>query len=82
MAKAKYEKTRDRGIYKVINTSGSIHWMIDYYDPNRKRKRVTFKTLKVAREELAKRMSLIAENRYVDKKKEYTTTLGELAKGY
>jgi len=39
---------------------------IDYFDPNGKRIRKSFKKKKEAEEELGKRVSLIEENRYLD----------------
>jgi integrase len=53
-------------------------WQIDYFDPTGKRIRVSFKKKKEAEQELGKRVSLIGENRYLDVKKEYKTTLKEL----
>lgn len=57
-------------------------WQIDYIDPNGKRIRQSFKKKKDAEAELAKRVSLIAENRYLDVKREFKTTLGELVEKY
>jgi len=57
-------------------------WQIDYFDPNKKRIRITFKTKKEATAELGKRQSLMAEKRYLDIKKDYTTTLGQLIEKY
>lgn len=57
-------------------------WVIDYLDPQKKRIRKTFKTKKEAVAEYGKRKSLIAEGRYLDVKKEYKTTFGELLKKY
>ncbi len=45
-------------------------WQIDYIDPNGKRVRVSFKKRKDAEAELGKHVSLIAEGRYLDIKKE------------
>ena len=50
-------------------------WQIDYFDPHGKRVRKSFKKKKDAEAELGKRVSLIAERRYLDVKKEYKTTL-------
>lgn len=58
------------------------NWQIDYFDPHGKRIRKSFKKKKEAEAELGKRVSLIAENRYLDVKKEYTSTFGELVKKY
>ncbi|MGD0401314.1 MAG: site-specific integrase [Syntrophobacteraceae bacterium] len=57
-------------------------WQIDYFDPTGKRVRKSFAKKKDAEAELAKRVSLIAEKRYLDVKKDYTTTLDELLKKY
>jgi len=57
-------------------------YQIDYFDPDGKRVRKSFKKKKDAQAELGKRVSLIAEGRYLDVKKEYNTTLGELVDKY
>jgi integrase len=57
-------------------------YQIDYFDPSGKRIRETFKKKKDAEAELGKRISLIAENRYLDVKKDYKTPFGELLKKY
>lgn len=57
-------------------------YQIDYFDPTGKRVRKSFKKRKEAEAELGKRVSLIAEGRYVDKKKECVTTLNKLLKKY
>ena len=57
-------------------------WQIDYLDPNGKRIRVMFKKRKDAEAELGKRVAMIAEGRYLDKKREYTTTMKELVETY
>jgi len=57
-------------------------YQIDYFDPTGKRVRKTFKRKKDAEAELGKRVSLKAEGRYLDVKKECVTTLGELIKKY
>jgi hypothetical protein len=57
-------------------------WQIDYTDPNGKRIRKAFKQKKEAEAELAKRVSLIAEGRYLDIKKDLKITLGELVEMY
>jgi len=59
-----------------------VSWQIDYLDPNGRRVRRSFKKKKDAEAELGKRVSLIAENRYLDVKKDYTTTLEELIEKY
>lgn len=58
------------------------NYEIDYYDPNKRRVRQIFKKRKEAVKELAKRESLIAENRYLDVKKENTTSLEEVLAEY
>lgn len=62
--------------------TGKATWQIDYFDPNGKRIRLTFKKRKDAEAELGKRVSLIAENRYLDMKKDYKTTIGQLIEKY
>ena len=57
-------------------------WLIDYRDPKGKRIRVSFGKKKDAEAELGKRVSLIAEKRYLDVKREFTTTLKQLARKY
>lgn len=57
-------------------------YQIDYFDPDGKRIRKSFKKRKDAEAELGKRISLKAEGRYLDVKKDYTTTLGELLSKY
>ncbi|MBW1754016.1 MAG: Arm DNA-binding domain-containing protein, partial [Deltaproteobacteria bacterium] len=57
-------------------------YQIDYFDPNGKRIRKSFKKKKDAEAELGKRVSLIAEGRYLDVKKDYKTTFGELLDKY
>jgi integrase len=59
-----------------------VSWQIDYLDPNGKRIRQSFKKKKDAEAELGKRVSLKAEGRYLDKKVEYTATLGEAIERY
>ncbi len=71
----------ERGIYRVENKDGSISWMIDYLNPDKKRVRVTFSTKKEAVQERAKRIAMIAEGEYstfVKKKKNYSATFGKL----
>jgi len=58
------------------------NWQIDYFDPHGKRVRKTFKKRKDAEAELGKRVSLIAEGRYLDVKKECKTTLGQILEKY
>jgi integrase len=57
-------------------------YQIDYLDPHGKRVRLSFKKKKDAVAELGKRVSLIAENRYLDVKKDFKTTLKELLEKY
>jgi len=57
-------------------------YQIDYFDPDGKRVRKSFKKRKDAEAELGKRVSLIAEGRYLDVKKEYKTTLKEVLDKY
>lgn len=57
-------------------------YQIDYFDPAGKRVRKTFKKKKDAEAELGKRVSLKAEGRYLDVKKDCVTTFGELIKKY
>src|SRR5208283_5136555 len=57
-------------------------WQIDYFDPTGKRVRKSFAKKKDAEAGLAKRVSLIAGKRYLDVKKDYTTTLDEVLKKY
>lgn len=57
-------------------------YQIDYFDPAGRRIRQTFKKKSDAEAELGKRVSLKAEGRYLDVKKECKTTLGELLKKY
>jgi len=57
-------------------------YQIDYFDPTGMRIRRSFKKKKDAEAELAKRISLRAEGRYLDIKKDFTTTLVELLDKY
>jgi integrase len=57
-------------------------YQIDYFDPEGKRIRKSFKKKKDAEAELGKRVSLIAEGRYLDVKKEYKTTLEDILTKY
>lgn len=68
---------------KIISAqTGKATWQIDYLEPDGSRVRKNFKKKKDAEAELAKRISLKAENRYLDVKREYTTTLSELTGKY
>lgn len=58
---------------RTSSKTGKVSWQIDYFDPTGKRVRQSFKKKKDAEAELGKRVSLIAENRYLDVKKDYTT---------
>jgi len=76
---------RERGIYRIENKDGSVSWMIDYLNPDKKRVRLTFSTLKQAREERAKRLGLIADGEYsdfVEKKEKSDKTLKMLIEAY
>ena len=78
-------KKIDRGLYRVENKNGSVSWMIDYLNPDKKRIRKTYGTKKQAQEELNKRRALMAEGEYsvfVEKRKAQTKTFGELVKLY
>ncbi|MBN1829831.1 MAG: site-specific integrase [Deltaproteobacteria bacterium] len=59
-------------------------YQIDYFDPNGMRVRQSFRKRKDAEAELAKRVSLIAENpkRYLEIAKSTTTTFDELVRKY
>jgi integrase len=57
-------------------------YQIDYLDPHGKRVRLAFKKKKDAVAELGKRVSLIAEKRYLDVKKDYKITFEELLEKY
>ncbi|MCG2777439.1 MAG: tyrosine-type recombinase/integrase [Desulfobacterales bacterium] len=69
---------------KVTRVEGKegVSWRIDYFDPKGKRVRRMFKKKKDAEAELGKCVSLIAENRYLDVKKDYTTKFEELIERY
>jgi integrase len=59
--------------------------MIDYLNPDKKRIRKTFSTKKEAVEERAARIHMMANGEYgkfVEKKKDYTSTFGDLIKLY
>ena len=57
-------------------------YQIDYIDPHGKRVRLSFSKKKDAEAELGKRVSLIAEKRYLDVKKDYKSALEELLEKY
>lgn len=57
-------------------------YQIDYFDPTGKSIRKTFKKKRDAEAELGKRVSLKAEGRYLDVKKDCVTTMKELIKKY
>jgi len=57
-------------------------YQIDYFDPTGQRIRKSFKKKKDAEAELGKRVSLIAEGRYLEVKKDCIATLGELIATY
>ena len=67
---------------RISSKTGKVSWQIDYFDPTGKRIRKSFKKRKDAEAELGKRFSLIAENRYLDIKKDYKSTLTELLDKY
>ncbi|UCF85809.1 MAG: site-specific integrase [Desulfobacteraceae bacterium] len=69
---------------KVTRVEGKkgVSYRIDYFDPNGKRVRKMFKKKKDADAELGKRVSLIAEGRYLDVKEDCKTTLKELLDKY
>ena len=69
------------GVSMAIRKSGDS-WQIDYLDPGGKRVRQSFPTRKEATAEHGKRVSLMAEGRYLDVKPESKTTLAELCKQY
>ena len=68
-------------IRKRVGKKG-VSWQIDYLDPTGKRVRKSFKKRKEAEAELGKRISLMAEKRYLDVKKDYRSTFGELVDRY
>ena len=57
-------KRVERGIYRTENSDGSVSWMIDYLNPDKKRIRKTFTTKTQAEAELTKRKNLINEGEY------------------
>ena len=65
-----------------VEGKAGVSYRIDYFDPNGKRVRRMFKKKKDAVAELGKRVSLIAEGRYLDVKKDYTTKFEELIERY
>jgi len=65
----------------AVRKRGST-WQIDYTDPKGKRVRKSFKKKKDAETEYGKRISLIGEGRYLDVKKDFKTTFGELLQKY
>lgn len=78
-------KKIDRGLYRIENKDGSVSWMIDYLNPDKKRIRKTYGTKKQGQEELNKRRALMADGEYssfVEKRKSHTKTFGELIKLY
>jgi integrase len=78
---SKTKNQKKGGTQMAIRKRGNSY-QIDYIDPNGKRVRKSFKKKKDAVAELGKRVSLIAENRYLDVKKDYKSTLGELLHKY
>ena len=71
-------------VAKVTRVEGKkgVSYRIDYFDPKGKRSRKMFKKKKDAEAELGKRVSLMAEGRYLDVKKDVKTTLHELIERY
>jgi integrase len=69
-------------VRKRVSKNGVVSWQIDYADPYGKRVRISYPKKRQAEAELGKRISLIAENRYLDIKKDYKTRFGELADAY
>jgi len=79
-------------IRKLHRKDDSVSWELDYMEPTgkiddngkaiKKRVRLSFKKKGEAEAELGKRTSLIRENRFLDKKKEYNDTLGQLIDDY
>lgn len=74
-------------IRRIERKNGKIAWQINFMEPredgSRKRKRLCYDTKKEAEDELAKRVSLTAEGKYlVERRKELTFTLGDLCKKY
>lgn len=71
----------DRGLFR---RRGSPHWWIRYSDKNGRIRRESTGTTekRLAREILAKRKTLVAENRHLDVKKVPHTTFFELCKQY
>ena len=69
---------------KVTRVEGKegVSYRIDYFDPKGKRIRRMFKKKKDAEAELGKRVSLIAEGRYLDIKEKSKLTLKEMADLY
>jgi len=55
---------------------------LDYFDPHGNRIRLSFAKKKEAEAKLAKRVSLIAEKRYLDIKKDYKASFDELVVKY
>jgi integrase len=72
----------ERGLIMATIRKRGKGYQIDYCDPDGKRVRKSFKKKKDAQAELGKRVSLIAEGRYLDVKKEYKTTLEKLLAKY
>ena len=80
-------KKAERGIYRVENKDGSVSWMIDYLNPDKKRIRKTYSTKKKAVAERAKRIGLIGDGEYSDfikeaAEKKGSFTMGDLIKSY
>jgi len=67
---------------RIDKKTGSTSWQLDYFDPSGKRIRKSFKLKKHAEAELGKRVSLMAEGRYLDVKRDLKVTLGDLIEKY
>lgn len=67
---------------RIDAKTGSTSWQLDYFDPNGKRIRKSFKLKKHAEAELGKRISLMAEGRYLDVKRDLKVTLHQLVAKY
>jgi integrase len=74
-------------IRRIERKNGKVVWQISYWAPQedgtKKRKRICYDKKKIAENELAKRVSLIAEKKYlVAVGKQYMNTLGDLCGRY
>lgn len=81
---AKIERV-DRGLYRVENKDGSISWMIDYLNPDKKRIRKTFSTKKEAVGERAARIHMRESGEYskfVETKEKQSAKFEDLVERY